>query len=329
MAKKGELVVWGDNGAKQIDDTPLGDDFARIAPGGSKQSLAIRKNGSLALWGGVGVAKPVKALPALTGETFVDAALGLMHLIAIRADSSIWVWGKFVTPGPLTPPFTVKASAVAAAAEHWVAIDSKDQTLIQWPTPGAGAVGPPKGKFIKVSARNDYTIALRHDHRLFGWGGTAFPATGLPASGPIDLNLKTFLEGWEYDGKGHFFIRGKFHMPTPDGPPRIDVHLSKEKIVDIAAGAIQKTRGNVPHILALRADGTVIGWGPQKGPETQAPAGMKFKKIAAGLQFSVGIDEFGSLKHWGIPGPLATVPGGHFSSIGAAVLHATAVRASA
>lgn len=338
MAKKGELVVWGDNGAQQISKTPPGDDFASVAPGGFKQSLAIRTNGSLALWGGVGVPQPVKALPALTGEIFVDAALGLMHVVAIRADSSIGVWGDFVTAGPVTPPFAVKASAVAAASEHWVAIDAKNQTLVQWPTPGPGAVAPPKGKFIKVGARNDYIIALRNDHRLFAWGGTAFPANGIPSSpsrkssgvsGPIDLNVKTFLEDWQFDGQGHYFVHGKFDFPITDAPPHLEVRPSDDRIVDIAAGVIQKTRGNIPHILALRADGTVIGWGPQKGPETKAPVGMKFKKIAAGLRFSVGIDEFGSLRHWGIPGALATVPAGHFSSIGAAVQHATAVRASA
>jgi len=151
MAKKGELVVWGDDSAKQISKAPPEDDFAIIAPGGFKQSLALRNNGSLALWGGIGMVPPqmpVQPLPSLTGESFTDSALGLMHLVAIRADGSIWAWGKFVTAGSVTPPFAVKASAVAAASAHWVAIDAKDQTLIQWPAPGPGAIAPPKGKFI-------------------------------------------------------------------------------------------------------------------------------------------------------------------------------------
>ena len=82
--------------------------------------------------------------------------------------------------------------------------------------------------------------------------------------------------------------------------------------------------------------------------EVYAPktAGTFVTAIAAGLGFSVALDDGGFIHHWGTPGParsipaggagkpakghgiLETIPKGRYLSIGAGVEHASAVAAS-
>jgi alpha-tubulin suppressor-like RCC1 family protein len=110
--------------------------------------------------------------------------------------------------------------------------------------------------------------------------------------------------------------------------------------VDVAAGNVYKPEG-VPHILALRRNGSVSGWGRNTlGQALGAPTGVNFKAIAAGVDFSIGLDEHGLIHHWGDPGPqigltsagspiceLSPVPEGRFRAIGAGSHHAAAVQA--
>ena len=81
-----------------------------------------------------------------------------------------------------------------------------------------------------------------------------------------------------------------------------------------------------PHILALRPDGGVVGWGGNLFGQTQAPNGLKFLSVAAGRGYSIGIANNGEVHHWGQGSGPPTDPSARFQSIGAAVFHAAAVR---
>jgi hypothetical protein len=148
-----------------------------------------------------------------------------------------------------------------------------------------------------------------------------------------------------------------FRSPTPDSVPP-EVHplsgtdwqwvtgpsgrywFHKGPFMAIAAGGLQKTLTPhpLPHVLALKPDGSVVGWGANTlGAIKKAPAGVKFSAIAAGLGYSIGLDRAGMLHHWGFagasaslggPGLLADVPVGPFVSIGAGTRQAVAVRPS-
>jgi hypothetical protein len=104
----------------------------------------------------------------------------------------------------------------------------------------------------------------------------------------------------------------------------------------VACGAHPATNSAVPHLLALRPDGSVIGWGRDTSREVSKhptfPA-VKLTEIAAGIGFSVGLDTANELHYWGAPwawgvaakGP-ALPPPGPFESIGAGTMHFAAVR---
>lgn len=291
----GGLVVWGDNTAQQISAAPVGEDISEIATGGAKQGLVIRDDGSLVLWGGVGVSGAVPPLPdSLAAGRYIDAHLSLSYLFAIRRDHSVMTWGSFLNKGlggsPANPPANLRATDIAGGSDHGVAL-AMDGRLATWGS-GPAAVPPPEDKFSEVAARTIYSIALRKDGTLFGWGN-------VPTSTP-GIYYDWVSGGWESDGAGHFFI-------------------PNDRFVTIAAGN--------RHILALRANGTIAGWGQGPFGETRAPAGIRFTAISGGLGFSIGLDTDGAIHQWGDASKgTGNVPGGRFVSIRAGASHGAALR---
>jgi hypothetical protein len=336
MANGGKIVVWGDDSAKQITDAPPGDDFWKVAPGGARQVLAIRNDGSLALWG-VPYIKHDGLLstivPPPPAGRFSDAALALECAIAIReSDATVEVWGQFLGGGSVNPPAHLKSlpvSGAAAGSDHCVVIGRDDGKLHKWNSTGeVPAPALPDVKFTQVRSRGTYTIARTDTGRLYGWGAN-------------------FLYGYYPDYLPHWKDER-----SADGKEIF--HYLDGDYADVAAGNIQKIESvvsgvsytqQIPHFLARRNDGTVRGWGLNAHGELVTPAGVHFAAIAAGDGFSVGIDTIGRIHHWGDPGApvisdpgaitspptphfhfaLADKPTGQFSSIGAGSRHAAAV----
>jgi len=314
VAAPGQVVVWGNNDHLQVSGRPRGHGFTRIAPGGATQGLALRSDGIPVLWGGylppqTPIVPPLNLPP---GETYIEIALGASFAAGIRAsDGGIDTWGGGFASAPYTkadlPPMfsTVKFIALTVGGGHGVAI-TEDRTLVQWGGPASGTPPRPAGRtFFEVCARSSHSIARDDVGQLYGWG-----------SAPFAPNSKVLVEPWRFvetDGGGYWFHPGPFSA--------------------IAAG--------VRHVLALNAgDDSVSGWGSDgDGESTGAPEGVKFSAIAAGKNFSIGLDRDGKLHHWGdrlqvttvaagTPkrGLLEAVPEGHFSAISAATMHATALR---
>ena len=270
------------------------------------------------------------------GETYKDLAIGPSFAAAIRVrDGGIDTWGQFAGGTRRNPALPAKFlhlrfMALTVGGGHGVAITDPDQRLVQW---GAGEGGEPKPRgvrFIEVRARNSYSLALTEKGSLYGWGGDELfhplNISGTSASRDLVLAPVThplFRTGWHFKpAKGYWFHKGPFTA--------------------IAAGGVQKALANpLPHVLALRPDGKVVGWGADTRHERTNTPDIPLIAIAAGLGFSIGLDTSRMLHHWGDPGPmvgrktgliepapgeLESVPQGPFASIGAATTHATAVR---
>jgi alpha-tubulin suppressor-like RCC1 family protein len=312
----GEIVCWGDGTV-----APPGKKFEKLAPGGAKQALALDTDQHLTLWGPGPILDPV--YPAT--EKFTDVALSVTYVMAIRTDGTLFHWGTFADPkgtsprpprrrmgtsGPVLESEQV-FSAIATGGAFCVGIS--ESRLVQW-GPGMPAP-PPDGVFLAVSARNDYCLALREDLAIVGWGGRLFP------TGPT-FDAAAYLPGWTYDDDEHWVHPGPFTA--------------------IAAGLTPKDENGyplLPHVLALHLDGRVLGWGHNTYGQLIAPP-ISFAAIAAGWNYSLGLDHAGNIYHWGfagfpapsttIPpastrGQLSDVPSGLFKSISAGSTHASAV----
>jgi hypothetical protein len=94
----------------------------------------------------------------------------------------------------------------------------------------------------------------------------------------------------------------------------------------IPTGLFKSIAAGDAHSLALRNDGTVIGWGSNTHGQLNAPAGV-FVAIAAGASHSLGIRADGTLAGWGnnADGQI-NVPAGTFKAIAAGSSHSLAIR---
>jgi hypothetical protein len=319
----GAIVGWGDDSQKQITGAPPGNGFGQIVAGGANQTMAIQKDGQLALGtGSVGVPLVPSGFRAIAG------GISPYHAVAVLNDGSI----VYTQPAPPLLPFVTPLGLIARTGDpsisvggpFCVVIDQNDN-LRQWEATGE-ILNIPRGRFKKVAARNDYAIALGFDGLLYGWG-PSFKYLYQPKDGSA-----TSLPGWQPGS-------------NEDRPGFVDYFYFREdgaEFIDIAAGIwptppLGADRDLLhPHILALGKSGSVRGWGGNKHGEIHAPA-FRFKAIAAGNGFSVGIDEHGFLRHWGIREKAGVTnpkgggylyidpPAGRFRSIGAGSRHAAAV----
>ncbi len=83
------------------------------------------------------------------------------------------------------------------------------------------------------------------------------------------------------------------------------------------------------HSLALRSDGSIVGWGCNVFGQANAPAGYDFKAIAAGGNFSLALKSDGSIVGWGSNGhgQLNVPAGNDFVAIAAGNDYGLALRA--
>lgn len=78
--------------------------------------------------------------------------------------------------------------------------------------------------------------------------------------------------------------------------------------------------------MALRADGSLVGWGRDDYGQATAPAGNDFVAIAAGLYHSIALRADGSLIGWGQNDLGQTnVPAGSFIAMDSAGWHGVAL----
>ncbi len=308
----GPLVVWGTN-----PPVPPVEDFVALAAGGQIQVLAIRGDGTLYLSSVVQPSLPAPQLPmipeiptALAGVQFSAVGVGRTHALAIRRDNGrIEAWpdpdtGLQGSPATRGTPTTGGFVAVTGNGSSSLALH-QDGNVVVW---GAGAAPAPAGlRFTAIAARLNYMLALGVDGNIYGWGADTRTFTN-----PADA--------WTPDGSGHFMA------PREAGIP----------YTAIAAGlSLEQARTGL--IVALRLDGRVVVWDPS-GPSFNIgppPAGVVFKQpdllpsaaatIAAGSNYAVGIDEAGHLHAWGSKPALNFVPSGCYSTVSAALVHATAI----
>jgi alpha-tubulin suppressor-like RCC1 family protein len=321
----------------------------KIAAGGDT-SCAIDNSGRLDCWGSddggkLGQGRSLQSVtplrvgngfmqPAQSGRAVISA--GLNHTVALKADGSLWAWGKNdsgqLGDGSLTDTAIPKQigtgyAAVKVGASHTVALKT-DGSVWAWGLNSDGQLGDgtytdslvPKQigtGYTAIGAGAYHSLALKSDNSLWAWGyngdgqlgdgtrtssvspkliGTGYTVIGAGAEHNLALKSGGSLWAWGSNADGQ----------AGDGTTT-DVLLPKQ----IGSG-YSTIVGGLYHSLALKSDGSLWAWGynglGQLGDgtttEVRVPKqiGTGYTAIAAGGYHSLAIKSGGSLWAWGYNG---------------------------
>lgn len=336
VASPAELYISGSNGYGQIGDnttasrsTPRQEftsatNWKEISSRGD-HTLAIKTDGTLWAWGSNGYGQvgdgsntnrstprqiSIAAAGGLTGWKTVSS--GQQTSLAIREDGTLWAWGRNlegqIGDNTKTTRFTPRQISISAAggvtgwkscAASWyhAAAIRTDGTLWLWGYNYGGQLGDnsstvsglrstPKQEFTsstnwkQVSMSNDVTVAVKNDGTLWCWG--------LNSQGQVGDNSNV----------------------TGRSTPR-----------QISAGASgvtgwKQVSGGSFHVVALRTDGTLFGWGRnlygelgdnttpggsvfRSTPKQEFTGSTNWKQVSAGNDITTAIKTDGTLWSWG------------------------------
>ncbi|WP_375769694.1 RCC1 repeat-containing protein [Archangium gephyra] len=283
LARDGSVWSWGANTDGQLGDgtktprlTPVRvaglTDVVAIAASGS-HSLAVKGDGTVWAWGfnafgqlGDGTKTPQLTpvrVAGLTDVVAVSAGTGNFSL-AVRGDGTVWAWGSNYTAQLGDGTTTERLTPVRV--------------------PGLSDV-------VAVSAGNrNFSLALRGDGSVWSWGTNASgqlgagttplrrtpgPVMGVEhgvavaagATGSLMLRKDGTLWAWGTDEKGVLGTGTSIMGPHAPSPV-----LGLSSTAAISAGS--------HHSLALRADGTVWGWGGNSEGQLWAGDGSTMDRYA-------------------------------------------------
>ncbi|MEA1892087.1 MAG: Ig-like domain-containing protein [Campylobacterota bacterium] len=248
LSLDGDIYTWGSNEYGQLlsNDTrnrsiPFGVlniSDAKNYSAGLLTSAVIKDDSTL-------VGAGINALMINADDDFKMLSIGNNHSVVIKNDGTLWSWGAN-SNGQIGNKGIFKQPSLTQ--EH-----SKDDN---WTT---------------ASASNSFTIALKNDGTMWGWGNNEF--------GQI----------------------GNARYKERRVPVQEDTNASDWKI--ISAGS--------SHSVAIKEDGTLWSWGKNDSGElgdgtndssvvqTQEATASSWSSVSAGYNHTVAIKEDGTLWAWG------------------------------
>jgi alpha-tubulin suppressor-like RCC1 family protein len=274
VSSDGSVWAWGANDAGQLGDgvtiprnTPahvpgLTGVFTQVAAG-LKFSLALRSDGTVWAWGdnrlgelGRGTTGGPEVTPArvavLNHVTRIAAGGGFA--LALRSDGIVFAWGGNGTgqlgtgttdpsPTPVKIAGLSQVTGIAAGLDSAAAIEASNVSAVTsvW-TWGANMFG---------QLGDGTLVAHLTPERV---SGVPASVAGVSVGGQFTVILATdgSVWGWGINNVGQLALAaGKTPVTRP-----VNVIAAGSHITQLSAGG--------GHVLALRSDGTVLGWGFNK-----------------------------------------------------------------
>ena len=315
LKSDGSIVGWGSEGS-----VPEGKDFESIATC-KWHSLALRSDGSIVGWGKdtSGQATPPD------GNDFVAIAAGGDFSLALKSDGSIVGWGDNYA-GQATPPDGNDFVAIAAGYNHSLALKS-DGSIVSWGRDNFGQATPPDGNdFVAVAAQYLHSVALKSDGSIVRWGANYY-GQAIPPEGNDFIAIAAGAEhGLALKSDGSIVGWGTDHLAQAKPPKGTD-------FVTIATGGYTMCSSmigceHLEHSLALKSDGSIVGWGRNSHGQATPPDGNDFIATVAGGAHSLALKSDGSIVGWGDNEyDQATPPEGNdFVAIAAGNYHSLALK---
>lgn len=251
LTPDGQAVAWGENfyGQTTIPVAAQSDVIA-VAAGGL-HALALKSDGSVVGWGYDAYGQA--SIPAVALSDVTAIAGGGSHSLALKSDGSVIAWGNN-TSGQASVPLAAQSGviAIAAGVDHSLALKS-DGSVIAWGGNGSGQISVPpaaQSGVIAIAAGSAFSLALKDDGSVVAWGTSA--------------------SGFATESNVTAITAGGGHALALHNDGSVDI------ICTDYSGGITYVPGNVMSgvnsiavstniALALKNDGTVIGWGDYFG----------------------------------------------------------------
>ena len=269
----GTVVGWGEyTNSENLVNGGLSSVVAVAASYAYSDGMALRSDHNVIMWETNGILYGIPT-SVINGAPVVAISAGNGFYnsfnLALKADGTVVGWGDN-TAGQTDTSGWINVVAIAAGNDFTLALDSAG-TVVGCGQNIDGQISPPGSatNVVAIAAGGWFSLALRADGTVVGWGqNTSGQATGVPSSG---------------DNSGQVIINGQ----------------SLSNVVAIAAG--------YEHGLALKADGTVVGWGDNTYGETNTTGLTNVVAIAAGAYNSLALEADGTVvgKGWDYNGDTA------------------------
>jgi alpha-tubulin suppressor-like RCC1 family protein len=266
---------------------------AVMAAGGWPFSLALRENGTLLGWGND--SSNETNFPA--GSNYVSIAGSYLNSMALRTNGTVLVEGDDSYGQTAVPVGLSNVVAVACGWFHCLALKN-DGTVVAWGTStnptdftkdqvSYGQRNVPAGlsNVVAIAAGGWHSLALRADGTLVSWGrNDSSQATIPPGVSNVVAIAAAAAGNLVLEQNGKLVAWGDNTYGQTNVPPNLT-----NGIAAIAAGGW--------HYLALKTNGTVVGWGAGGGTsqyvdyqQTNVPTGLtNVVQIAAGLVHSLAV----------------------------------------
>ena len=330
-----KMWAWGWNSG-MLGDNTANDKSSPVAvagnrnfiglAGGESHSLGLESDGSAWGWGwnfygelGTDLvnshSSPLSSSSPISVQgdhSFIQIAAGLGHSLALKADGSLWSWGKN-NYGQLGQNSRTSSHSPIGASSYILSVE---------PSPAAVVGGHVFSDITGNNLGQYCSAALKPDGSLWTWGKN--PDGQLGHDDKVSISSPVSVFG------GHSFIKmsvGRNFMLALKGDGSAwawgnndggklgnwDKTVKQSTPVSVVGGhAFIKISAGYYHSLALKADGTLWSWGDnvygqlghndklQKSSPMSVFGGHSFIEIGVGGEFSLALKADGSLWTWGI-----------------------------
>jgi hypothetical protein len=147
---------------------------------GGQQSLALRKNGTVAQWGQTFATAP-------SGTNFAAIASGTNFHIALLSNSTVVTWGAN-NSGTNVPANLSNVVAIAAGGAHGLALKDNG-TVVAWGANSSGQTNVPSGltNVMAIAAGYGHSLALSNNGTVVAWGDNTHGQTNAPPLTQVKL----------------------------------------------------------------------------------------------------------------------------------------------
>lgn len=245
--------------------------------GSKTSSNATLVVGTLAVWGNA------SSLPVPLDVTNLTAiAAGTSHVLGLRENGTVAGWGGNLNGQTNVPAGLSNVVAVAAGGNHSMALRA-DGTVACWGDNSRSVNIPPSvSNIVAISAGLNFNLAIQADRTPVVYGS---PSGGSISTLPLGAKARALAAGSDF-----VVMLTEAGTALNSGGTNVPAGLSN--LVAIAAGNF--------FTLALRGDGTVVGWGQNTSGQTTIPASAtNVVAIAAGENSGFAVRADGSLVNWG------------------------------